>query len=95
MSKGNQIRRDTKVELLIDQTSHRWNTYLIDSVFEKEEAIAMKQIPLGRKWSKDRIVWHYTKNRHFSVKSADHLIMDNDELSKITFGCSGERRNKV
>ncbi|KAL6999837.1 hypothetical protein U1Q18_000993, partial [Sarracenia purpurea var. burkii] len=40
------------------------------------EAEIIGQIPLCPKQSDDTMVWHYTKNGEFSVKSAYHLEMD-------------------
>ncbi|KAL3503032.1 hypothetical protein ACH5RR_037481 [Cinchona calisaya] len=56
-----------------------------------EEVVVIKQIPLGRQGNPDKLVWHYTKNGQFSVKSSCHLIMDTEDLLKtVVEGSSGE-----
>ncbi|XP_071933219.1 uncharacterized protein [Coffea arabica] len=65
---------------LIHQDLRNWNTALIDEIFWEEEASLIKSLPLSKYLTKDRWLWHYTKNGKFSVRSAYHAIMDSDIL---------------
>nr|XP_027109435.1 uncharacterized protein LOC113729327 [Coffea arabica] len=61
---------------LIHQDLRSWNTALIDEIFWEEEASLIKSLPLSKYLTKDRWLWHHTKNGKFLVRSAYHAIMD-------------------
>ncbi|XP_042983222.1 uncharacterized protein LOC122312632 [Carya illinoinensis] len=46
---------------------------LVQETFEEEEASVILQTPINSLNSKDKLIWHGTKNGYFSVKSAYHM----------------------
>ncbi|KAM7510704.1 hypothetical protein LguiB_009579 [Lonicera macranthoides] len=46
--------------------------------------LLIKKIPLGAPSSQGQLVWHYSKSGVFSVKSAYHLILDQNLLSNAS-----------
>ncbi|KAL0312576.1 UNVERIFIED_CONTAM: hypothetical protein Sradi_5656900 [Sesamum radiatum] len=64
---------DLRVADLIDPINRSWKGEVIDNLLWPEDAIIIKDIPLGRNSSPDIQVWHYTKSGTFSVKSAYHV----------------------
>lgn len=65
----------TKVANLIDSSTAKWKTEVIDSLFIAHEAKLIKSIPLSATLSADKIVWVETTNENFTVKSAYKLAV--------------------
>lgn len=53
-----------------------WNEPLILTSFDQEDADLILSIPLGRRSSSDRLIWHFDSRGCFSVKSAYKLAFD-------------------
>lgn len=53
-----------------------WNEPLIIYVFDQEDANLILSIPLGRRSSLDRLIWHFDSKGCYSVKSAYKLAFD-------------------
>ncbi|KAL0458617.1 UNVERIFIED_CONTAM: putative mitochondrial protein, partial [Sesamum latifolium] len=64
---------NTTVSELIDPDNHCWKEELIDSCFDSADAELMKSLPLARHGIEDTVVWHYSKNGIYSVKSAYYV----------------------
>ncbi|KAG8380966.1 hypothetical protein BUALT_Bualt06G0071400 [Buddleja alternifolia] len=58
---------------LIVSHSRLWNEELIRNVFWPPDATSILSIPLARYSCPDSLIWHYSKNGLFSVKSAYHV----------------------
>ncbi|CAN6703250.1 unnamed protein product [Malus baccata var. baccata] len=54
---------------LIDPITKSWRTDLIESGFQREDVLPILSIPLSHAGIDDRLVWHYTSNGIFSVKT--------------------------
>ncbi|XP_059436514.1 uncharacterized protein LOC132169501 [Corylus avellana] len=67
------LSSDEKVAALMDPHSRGWNVPLIQSLFEKEEAEIICNIPLSRFDCPDKMVWRATPTGIFTVKSAYFL----------------------
>lgn len=61
--------QETMVNELIDSASKTWNAYKIRAGFNRDDVARIVSIPLGRKGCSDRLVWHHTENRMYTVKS--------------------------
>ncbi|KAL0331177.1 UNVERIFIED_CONTAM: hypothetical protein Sangu_1663200 [Sesamum angustifolium] len=60
---------------LISEDLHDWNVELIRAMFWPEDRDLILQTPLSLVGSVDLLVWHYSKNGIFSVRSAYHLAL--------------------
>jgi len=69
---------------LIDTTQGDWNEALIKEIFLPCDSEVILSIPLCMSWPRDKVVWHYTTNGAFSVRSAYHLLL---EETKLMQGC--------
>lgn len=47
-----------------------WIVPLLAKIFEREEAQQIYSIPINRMGYKDMLIWNYSKNGRFSIKSA-------------------------
>ena len=63
-----------KVSDLIDKEAGGWKEDLVRQLFVPLDADIILSIPLSTSWPEDKLIWHYTSNGVFSVKSAYHLL---------------------
>ncbi|KAL0424121.1 UNVERIFIED_CONTAM: putative mitochondrial protein [Sesamum radiatum] len=61
-------------ELIVAGTGE-WDVELINALFWPEDQALILQIPLSRVGMADLLVWHYSPNGLFSVRSAYHLAL--------------------
>lgn len=73
-----------RVADVIDPVSGRWNEEVIRHPFWEIDHGRILSIPIGSTEAEDKMVWHYSRNGRFSVKSCYHL------LSNIPAGHEGE-----
>ncbi|KAJ8438737.1 hypothetical protein Cgig2_013783 [Carnegiea gigantea] len=64
----------TKVSSLLDYASTTWREELVRGIFIPYDAELILSLPLCDQWPQDKLIWHYTANGVFSVKSTYHLI---------------------
>ncbi|KAL0411812.1 UNVERIFIED_CONTAM: putative ribonuclease H protein [Sesamum latifolium] len=64
---------DMYVVDFIDQSRGEWGRSLLEQKLWQEDVDRVLEIPLSAKESPDTLVWHFTQNGIFSVKSAYHL----------------------
>lgn len=62
------------VSELMDQ-DHKWKEELLYEQFIKEDADAIKNIPLPNNPNKDQVLWHYDKKGDYSVKSGYQIAL--------------------
>ncbi|KAK6163630.1 hypothetical protein DH2020_000494 [Rehmannia glutinosa] len=62
-----------KVRDLIDVSSNEWNVEFVRRNFDTEDASLILGIPLPRCDRDDQLVWHFTRNGKYSVKTGYHL----------------------
>ncbi|XP_042972813.1 uncharacterized protein LOC122304620 [Carya illinoinensis] len=72
----NRLEADSKVSSLIFEDIHSWNEVLIGEIFSRNEAAQICSVPLSWYGEDDKILWGYTKDGRFSMKSAYHLCND-------------------
>lgn len=68
---------------LIDPITRQWNVELIQSRFWEVDRGRILAIPIGSIETEDKVVWHYSKDGRFTVRSCYHLI------SQLLNGTSG------
>ena len=61
------------VETFLDQEFRRWNTSVVKNSFLPHEVEAILSILISQSLSDDALVWAWTKNGNFTVKSAYHV----------------------
>ena len=81
-----QFKRDEKVAALIEPQRKEWNTQVIQSIFKKDEAELICNIPMSKNSQPDKLVWRATQSGIFTVKSAYYLekersLRENGECS--------------
>ncbi|KAK9991820.1 hypothetical protein SO802_026805 [Lithocarpus litseifolius] len=72
---------DARVEILIDEATHRWNHSVIDGVFIPEEAELIKSLPLPQQGVEDRLFWPFTQTGTYTSKSGYRFLKSKDESS--------------
>lgn len=68
-----KIEKDAKVAGLIDYDLMGWKVDMLNNLFSPQDADLIKSIPISIGEREDKLVWHYTKDRIFSVRNAYHL----------------------
>lgn len=67
------LRSDSTISKLLDEETKEWKRALVDEIFNKEEAIQIISIPRSRLGAEDKLIWEFTKDGRFIVRSAYHL----------------------
>ncbi|XP_042972916.1 uncharacterized protein LOC122304711 [Carya illinoinensis] len=65
--------RDPTVSELIDEGECRWKKEVLDLLFHEEEVEKICQIPLSKTGAQDKLMWGYTANGTFTVRSSYYL----------------------
>ncbi|CAD6218794.1 unnamed protein product [Miscanthus lutarioriparius] len=71
----------SKVSELIDPLTSNWDSQLVRDIFWEEDVANILSIPI-QPASEDAVAWHFDSKGIFSVKSAYHVLEDNQELKK-------------
>ncbi|KAK6164048.1 hypothetical protein DH2020_000912 [Rehmannia glutinosa] len=79
---------------LINWETKSWNFTLLHEWFCTEDIKAIKTIPIRRPDCQDRIVWHYTKNGSYTVKSGYQIAKVLADMEEGVPSTSRER-NKI
>lgn len=66
------------VSELIDQNGPKWREEVIEEYFNPQDAREIWKIPIPQHDNADILRWHYTKNGLFSVRSAYHVVKQED-----------------
>ncbi|KAF5470770.1 hypothetical protein F2P56_011261 [Juglans regia] len=62
-----------KVSDLIDPQVQQWKEPLLQELFTQQEIIDIKSIPISMRGREDKLVWQFTTNGLYTVKSGYHL----------------------
>ena len=73
---------DARVEVLIDEGTHRWNHSVIEGVFIPEEAELIKSLPLPQQRVEDRLFWPFTQTGTYTSKSGYRFLKSEEEDSR-------------
>lgn len=77
--RGNTIL--TKVAELIDPLTGTWDVQMVKDLFWEEDAAEILAIPVHADHD-DSVAWHVDKKGLFTVKSAYHVLEDEEEIKK-------------
>ncbi|KAL0403885.1 UNVERIFIED_CONTAM: putative mitochondrial protein [Sesamum radiatum] len=64
---------------LIDSVSNDWKVELVNQIFWPCDSALILAIPLSRLGDPDLLIWHYSRDGSFSVRSAYHLATSLEE----------------
>jgi len=73
---GPDAEPDMRVMDLIDKEGGCWKEDVVRQTFIPVDADIILRLPLCTSWPADRLIWHFTSNGVFSVKSAYHLARE-------------------
>ncbi|XP_055960512.1 uncharacterized protein LOC126670817 [Mercurialis annua] len=65
-----------RVSTLILSARGEWNVELVKKTISESDCAVVLSIPVSKSFTADKLIWHYTRNGIFSVKSCYHLIYD-------------------
>lgn len=71
------------VEAFINPVSKEWDIPKLKGVVNDQEVKAIISIPLSKVGEEDRIIWHYSKNGAYSVKSGYHTARNLSQSNTI------------
>jgi len=74
----------------IDTHNAAWHATLVENIFLHVDAAIILDIPFCASWPEDKLVWHYTSDGSFTVRSAYHTI----NMSKCTALGSSSRPSR-
>jgi len=75
-----ETRADLFVADLIDLEAGCWREDLVRQIFFPLDAEVILNIPLCTTWPDDNLIWHYSADGEYSVRSAYHLLRDKMRL---------------
>lgn len=70
------LEEQAKVSILIDPDTKQWDRYIIYSCFNNVEAQQIISIPISHRLPGDKLIWHWEKDSHYSVRSANHILLE-------------------
>lgn len=76
------------VSHLISAFSDNRNANLINSIFPPEVSIVIRRIELCSPLGLDSLLWHFSKNREYSVKSGMKMLQESTLVVKSLFPSS-------
>ncbi|XP_075665935.1 uncharacterized protein LOC142635700 [Castanea sativa] len=76
---------------LIDWQNHQWDRVRVQALFHQFDAEAILQVPLSRRVVQDSLVWLFTKNGRYSVKSGYHVAKQWRMVENSSGEASGHR----
>ncbi|CAN6571798.1 unnamed protein product [Malus baccata var. baccata] len=81
----NEGLQASMVSDLIDPENREWKTDIVKGGFLKEDVSSILSIPLSKHGMRDRLVWHYSKNGEYTVRTGYGValgLMENGDLGK-------------
>ncbi|CAN1800547.1 hypothetical protein LINPERHAP1_LOCUS22583 [Linum perenne] len=67
---------DMRVNELWIPGTKQWDTELLEELFDEREVETILEIPVGEVGGPDESIWHFSKNRILSVRSAYRVWSD-------------------
>ncbi|CAN6580853.1 unnamed protein product [Malus baccata var. baccata] len=81
----NEGLQASMVSDLIDPENREWKIDIVNGGFLKEDVSSILSIPLSKHGMSDRLVWHYSKNGEYTVRTGYGIamgLMENGDLGK-------------
>ena len=63
-----------KVSDLLLDARKGWDSELVHSIFENNDSLAICSIPLSKSHTSDSLMWHYSNNGLYTVKSCYRML---------------------
>ena len=63
-----------KVSDLLLDAGRGWDSELVHSIFENNDSLAICSIPLSKSQTSDSLMWHYSNNGLYTVKSCYRML---------------------
>ncbi|CAL1367047.1 unnamed protein product [Linum trigynum] len=70
------------VSFLLDSNAMEWNLDLLKTIFPPVTIDKILSIPLPSSPQEDKLIWHYDKSGHYTVKSGYHLLSNGLNLPR-------------
>ncbi|KAL0429071.1 UNVERIFIED_CONTAM: LINE-1 retrotransposable element O protein [Sesamum radiatum] len=77
--------QNLQVSALIRQDSREWDVEVLNTLFWPEDRELIQQIPLSSFSEPDLLIWYYSNNGIFSVRSAYHLALSDMSPAGTSF----------
>lgn len=77
-------QENSSMAVLINQSTKRWRTNVIDHVFGVAEVEVIKSIPLSSSSQQDMLIWPFTPTGQYSVKSGYRFLHEGAALDQLT-----------
>ncbi|XP_058776247.1 uncharacterized protein LOC131650559 [Vicia villosa] len=74
LSRPTSFDEDTRVSNFIDHDLWCWNSHALARVFSPADIHNISSIPLSRRSPEDALIWHFSADGVYSVKSAYHVL---------------------
>ena len=71
-------QQNSTVEVLINQSTRRWRSEVINHCFSLAEAEVIKSIPLSSTSQPDKLIWPFTPMGHYSIKSGYRFLFESN-----------------
>ncbi|KAL0378587.1 UNVERIFIED_CONTAM: hypothetical protein Sradi_3164200 [Sesamum radiatum] len=84
-----------EIQKLIDPGTGDWKYSLVHELFCLIDSALIFSIPLSRSGDQDLLVWHYSKNGIFSIRSAYHLVCSLDNRPRSSTYSGQERLSRL
>lgn len=69
------LPEDLRVSALLLENPLRWNTGLLQGIFRQRDVEIIENFPLTQEPVEDRLIWHYSVDGEFTVKTAYRMGM--------------------
>ncbi|KAJ8420194.1 hypothetical protein Cgig2_023774 [Carnegiea gigantea] len=66
------------------EESGRWHVEFIRNIFLPCDAEVILDLPLSDSWPGDKLIWHFTQTGEFFVRSAYHMLINQQSLGAST-----------
>ena len=69
---------EATVDCLIDKNIRTWNATMVDGIFAPQEAEVIKNIPLAKKETKDKLYWPGEQDGRYSCKTGYRFLKEDE-----------------
>ena len=76
-----QGQENSSVAVLINESTRSWRTEVIEHVFVLAEAAAIKSSPLPSSNQRDKLIWPFTPNGQYTVKSGYRFLYEGNSTN--------------
>ena len=85
-------QQNSVVEVLINQSTCRWRSEVIDHCFSLAEAEVIKSIPLSSTSQPDKLIWPFTPTGHYSIKFGYRFLFESNSAQPLSNPSSSQSK---